>query len=57
MFLWDIDGIVVILNRVLSIIFFFLYLSILLKKEGSFIDVYLILKKYLFLYLYRFKNY
>lgn len=57
MFLWDIDGIVVILDRVLSIIFFFLYLSILLKKEGSLIDLYLILKKYLFLYLYRFKNY
>lgn len=57
MFLWDIDGIVVILDRVLSIIFFFLYLSILFKKEGSFIDLYLILKKYLFLYLYRFKNF
>lgn len=57
MFLWDIDGIVVILDRFLSIIFFFLYLSILLKKEGSLIDLYLILKKYLFLYLYRFKNY
>lgn len=57
MFLWDIDGIVGILDRFLSIIFFFLYLSILLKKEGSLIDLYLILKKYLFLYLYRFKNY
>lgn len=56
-FSWDIDGIVGILDRVSSITSSFSYLSILLKKEGSFIDLYPILKKHLPLHLYRSKNY
>lgn len=56
-FSWDIDGIVGILDRFSSITSSFSYLSILLKKEGSLIDLYPILKKHLPLHLYRSKNY